>query len=483
MKTKPLSEIIAPVIGKEIEEYKRIMIRNVTYDSRKVTDSSLFIAIKGFKVDGHSFLDTAEKNGAVAAVVENRIESINIPQIIVEDSRVAMAQIVKEFYSPELSQLRTVGITGTNGKTTTTYLVKSALDYAGLSSGLIGTIEYNVAGEKIASWNTTPESSDLLDMMYVMYSKGQKGCVMEVSSHGLSLNRVDGIDFEVAVFTNLSQDHLDFHNDFEDYYSAKRRLFSLLKPNGVAVVNFDDEYGKRLINEVTQECITFGLDSQSQVYAKKWRSNLAGLIIDITTPLGDLEINSPLIGQFNVENILAAVAVGLAFNFDLKTIKKGIEKVDRIPGRLEPVKLQDNRVAVVDYSHTPDALKKALVELNKINKNKLWVVFGCGGDRDKAKRPLMGKIAEDYATKVVVTSDNPRSENPDDIIDDILQGISIKENVTVEEDRKEAIKFALSNSESNDIILIAGKGHETYQEINGVKHPFDDRLIIEDLDK
>jgi len=394
-----------------------------------------------------------------------------------------MAQIVKEFYAPELSHLRTVGITGTNGKTTTTYLVKSVLGSAGLSSGLIGTIEYDIAGEKISSWNTTPESSDLLDMMYSMYSRGQKGCVMEVSSHGLSLNRADGIDFEVAVFTNLSQDHLDFHKDFEDYFSAKRRLFSLLKSNGVAVVNFDDEYGKRLIKEISQECITFGLDSQSQVYVKKWSSTLSGLIIDVKTPVGNLEINSPLIGQFNVENILAAIAVGLAFKFDLKTIKNGIEKVDRISGRLEPVKLENGRVAVVDYSHTPDALQKALLELNKINKNNLWIIFGCGGDRDKAKRPVMGKIAEDYGTKVIVTSDNPRSENPNTIIDEILEGISVKENVVVEADRKKAIKFALSNSESNDIILVAGKGHETYQEIKGIKHPFDDRLIIEELDK
>ncbi len=483
MKTKSLNEIIAPVIGKEIEEYKRIMIRNVTYDSRKIVNGSLFVAIKGFKVDGHSFLETVEKNGAVAAIVENEIDSIDIPQIVVEDGRSAMALLVKEFYSSDITQLRTVGITGTNGKTTTTYLVKSVLDSAGLSSGLIGTIEYNIAGEKIDSWNTTPESADLLDMMYSMVSKGQKGCVMEVSSHGLSLNRADGIDFEVAVFTNLSQDHLDFHKDFEEYFRAKRRLFSLLKPNGAAVINYDDEYGKRLINEVSQECLTFGLDSQAQVYVKKWNSDLDGLTIHISTPIGDVEINSTLIGQFNVENIIAAVAVGLAFNFDLKTIKNGIQNVNRIPGRLEPVKLKNGRVAVIDYSHTPDALQKALIELNKINKNNLWVIFGCGGDRDKTKRPLMGKIAEDYATKVIITSDNPRSENPDIIIEDILQGISIKENVEIKSDRKEAIKFALSNSESNDIILVAGKGHETYQEINGVKHPFDDRRVIEELDK
>jgi UDP-N-acetylmuramoyl-L-alanyl-D-glutamate--2,6-diaminopimelate ligase len=483
MKTKSLSEIIAPVTGKVNEEYQRIMIRNITYDSRKISNGSLFVAIKGFKVDGHSYLKTTEKNGAAAAIVENKIESIKIPQIVVENSRASMAKIVKEFYTPELSQLRTVGITGTNGKTTTTYLVKSVLDSAGLSSGLIGTIEYDIAGEIISSWNTTPESSDLLDMMYSMYSKGQKGCVMEVSSHGLSLNRVDGIDFEVAVFTNLSQDHLDFHKKFEDYFSAKRRLFSLLKPNGIAVVNYDDEYGKRLINEVSRECITFGLDSDSKVYAKNWNSSLNGLSIDVATPVGDMQINSALIGQFNVENILAAIAVGLAFNFDLKTIKNGIEEVDRIPGRLEPIKLKNGRVAVVDYSHTPDALQKTLLELNKINKNNLWVVFGCGGDRDKSKRPVMGKIAEDYAIKVIVTSDNPRSENPNIIIDGILEGISIKENIIVEPDRKEAIKFALSNSESNDIILVAGKGHETYQEINGIKHPFDDRQIIEELDR
>jgi len=483
MKTKPLSEIIAPIVGKNIEEYKRILIKNITYDSRKIKDGSLFVAIKGFKVDGHSYLETAEKNGAAAAVVEDRIETLKIPQIVVEDSRSVLAQIVKEFYKPELSQLRTVGITGTNGKTTTTYLVKSVLESAGLSSGLIGTIEYDIAGEKINSWNTTPESTDLLDMMYTMYSKELKGCVMEVSSHGLALNRADGIDFEVAVFTNLSQDHLDFHDDFEDYFAAKRKLFDLLKPEGIAVINNDDEYGKRLIKNISREYLTFGLDSNAQIYVKNWNSSLDGLTIDIITPLGDVEIISPLIGQFNVENILAAVGVGLTFKFDLKTIKKGIENLDRIPGRLEPVKLKNNRVAVVDYAHTPDALQKALIELNKINKKNLWVVFGCGGDRDKAKRPIMGKIAEDYATKVIVTSDNPRSEDPDKIIEDILAGISQKESIEVEQDRKAAIKLALDKSESNDIILIAGKGHETYQEINGIKHSFDDRLIIKELDK
>jgi len=483
MKTKPLSKIVAPLLGENIENYKRILINNITYDSRKVSNGSLFVAIKGFKVDGHSFLETAEKNGALAAVVEKKVESLKIPQIVVEDCRADMAKIVKEFYDPDLSQLRTVGITGTNGKTTTTYLVKSVLENAGLSSGLIGTIEYDIAGEKINSWNTTPESSDLLEMMYTMYSKGQKGCVMEVSSHGLSLNRVDGIDFEVAVFTNLSQDHLDFHNDFEDYFAAKCKLFELLKPDGMAVINNNDEYGKRLINNISREYLTFGLDSQSQVYVRKWSSNLSGLTIDISTPVGELEINSPLLGQFNVENILAAVGVGLAFKFDLKTIKKGIEKVDRIPGRLEIVKLKNNRVAVIDYSHTPDALKKALIELNKINKNNLWVVFGCGGDRDKAKRPIMGKIAEDYATKVIVTSDNPRSEDPDTIIEDILEGIAQQDSIKVEPDRKAAINLALISSESNDIILVAGKGHEAYQEINGIKHPFDDCQIIKDLDK
>ena len=483
MKIKTLYDIVNKIATIEKEEYKNLMVQNITYDSRKVTKGSLFVAIKGFKADGHLFLETAEKNGAVAAVVENKNETLTIPQIVVENSRRSMAQITKEFYSPELSQIRTVGITGTNGKTTTTYLVKSVLENAGLSSGLIGTIEYDVGGEKISSWNTTPESTDLLDMMYKMYSKGQRGCVMEVSSHGLSLNRVDGIEFEVAVFTNLSHDHLDFHKDIADYFSAKQKLFHLLKPKGVAVVNADDEFGQKLINEIPQECITFGLKTDAKVNSKRWSSKLGGLSIDITTPVGDLQINSPLIGQFNVENILAAVAVGLAFNFDLKTIKKGIEKVDRIPGRLEPVKLKGNRVGVVDYSHTPDALQKALIELNKINNNNLWVVFGCGGDRDKSKRPLMGKIAIDYATKVIITSDNPRSENPDRIIEDILKGISINENIIVQPDRKLAIEYALKNSESNDIILVAGKGHETYQEINGIKYPFDDRLIIKELSK
>jgi UDP-N-acetylmuramoyl-L-alanyl-D-glutamate--2,6-diaminopimelate ligase len=276
---------------------------------------------------------------------------------------------------------------------------------------------------------------------------------------------------------------LDFHKDFEDYYQAKRKLFNLLKPDGIAVINIDDPYGQRLLNEISRQAITFGMDSQAQVITKVWTSNLKGIELELETPLGELFIHSPLIGQFNVENILAAVGVGLAFKFDLKTIKNGIEKVNRIPGRLDPITLKKGSVAVVDYSHTPDALKKALIELNKICKNNLCVVLGCGGDRDKAKRPIMGKIAEDYATKVMLTSDNPRSENPNAIIQDILAGIRNTENIKIESDRRLAIKIAIENSKKNDIILVAGKGHETYQEIKGIKYPFDDRLVIKEFDQ
>jgi UDP-N-acetylmuramoyl-L-alanyl-D-glutamate--2,6-diaminopimelate ligase len=482
MKVKYLSELLSTInlVG-TINSPPEMPIRHICYDSRNANPGSLFVAIRGFKFDGHDYLDQARVAGAVAAIVEEPDRSVPLPQYVVKDSRIALSQIAANFYRPEIDNLRLVGITGTNGKTTSSYLIRSILDAAGVRSGLIGTIAY-FTGEKITkAWNTPPESADLYKMLYNMAITDVRGCVVEVSSHALQLHRVDNLKFEVGVFTNLTQDHLDFHRDMEDYFNAKSLLFKHVLPGGHAVINADDAYGQRLLSQLNLNSLTFAIKNKAQVTVQNWTSTLNGIYVQIESAWGQLDIQSPLIGEFNVENILAAVSTGLVMNFDIKTIINGIESVHSVPGRLEPIQTKDKRSIIVDYAHTPDALQKSLSVLRKLSSGAIWVVFGCGGDRDKAKRPIMGQIASDYADFLIVTSDNPRSENPNRIIQDILSGISDKNNVVVEEDRRLAIAYALKNSQEADTILIAGKGHEDYQEIQGVKHPFDDRLVVKEI--
>jgi len=481
MKVKFLQEILHGIDAREIPKIENIHVKKIVYDSRKVEESSLFVAIKGFTTDGHRYLMQAEKSGAVAVVVEEKNSRLHIPQIVVDNSRFALARIAANYYTPEIDKIRLVGITGTNGKTTTSYLVRSIMDQAGLKSGLIGTIAYDVGGNHIKAWNTTPESIDLFGMLYDMYHRGQKGCVLEVSSHALELNRVDFLNFEVAVFTNLTQDHLDFHKDLTEYFNAKKKLFKHLNSTGRAVINIEDPYGRKLLPECQQDVMTFGFSDEAKVKAQDWKNSFAGLQVEIITPLGQFTVYSKLIGRFNIENILTAVASGLALNFDLKTIKQGIEKVKIIPGRLEVIKIKDAKTVVVDYAHTPDALHKALTVLRDLTSQDLWVVFGCGGDRDTAKRPIMGKIAYDFADHVIITSDNPRSEPAQNIADMIIQGISHSNQIHVELDRRKAIAHAIKRSKPGDTILVAGKGHEDYQEIKGVKYPFDDREVVKEI--
>ena len=481
MKSKYLNELVDTSLLVKQQTIEKLLINKVVYDSRKVEEMSLFVAIQGYSTDGHNYLKNVLDNGAVAAIVEKENSEVNIPQYLVKDSRMALASIASEFYRPEIDSMSVVGITGTNGKTTTSFLIRSILNAARLYSGLIGTIHYDIGGELIQAWNTTPESVDLFQMMYDMYQQDQRGCVLEASSHGLALHRLDGIKFEIAVFTNLSQDHLDFHADFEDYYQAKKSLFSHLKPEGSAIINSDDPYGQRLLGEIQSKFIDFSISGKAAVTATHWVSSLSGVTFLAQTSRGKINITSPLIGKFNIENILAAISAGIAFDIDLATIKRGIESVYRVPGRLEPVPVNIDKTVIVDYSHTPDALEKALHVLAEMTDRNLWVVFGCGGDRDKKKRPLMGKIAVQIADRVIISSDNPRSESPESIIDEILGGINDHQKVEVEVNRRKAIQLALKNASAGDTILVAGKGHENYQEINGIKYPFDDRQVIKEL--
>jgi UDP-N-acetylmuramoyl-L-alanyl-D-glutamate--2,6-diaminopimelate ligase len=480
MKIKYLNEILdrKSVLGGS--DIPAIPISQIDYDSRKTGEGSLFIAIGGYKSDGHRFLPEAARRGAAAAIVERPDDTINIPQFRVENSRLSMARIAANFYREEISKMRLIGITGTNGKTTTSFLIKSILESAGLSCGLIGTIYYDIGGKTTKAWNTTPESADICRFLYQMYNAGQSACVLEVSSHGLVLHRVSGLLFDAGVFTNLTQDHLDFHTDMEDYFQAKKILFTHLRPDGSAIINTADPYGSRLAKDITQDLIDFAPGGhETAVNAIGWQSSIKGLDFIAKTPLGPVEIHTSLIGDFNVENILAAIAAGIAMKFDLKTIRRGIQAVGGIPGRLETFRISGDRTAVVDYSHTPDSLKKSLLVLQQLTKNHLWVIFGCGGDRDRAKRPMMGRIAGEIADRIIVTSDNPRSEDPKQIIDDILQGMTVDDRVYVEPDRREAIYYGLRNAEAGDTILLAGKGHEDYQEIAGIRHSFDDRKVVE----
>ncbi len=481
MKSKYLNELVDTSLLVKQQTIEKLLINKVVYDSRKVEEMSLFVAIQGYSTDGHNYLKNALDHGAVAAIVEKENSEVNIPQYLVKDSRMALASIASEFYRPEIDSMRVIGITGTNGKTTTSFLIRSILNAARLYSGLIGTIHYDIGGELIQAWNTTPESVDLFQMMYDMYQQDQRGCVLEASSHGLALHRLDGIKFEIAVFTNLSQDHLDFHTDFEDYYQAKKSLFSHLKPEGSAIINSDDPYGQRLLGELQSKYIDFSVSGKAAVTATHWESSLSGVTFLAQTSRGKINITSPLIGKFNIENILAAISAGIALDIDLVTIKRGIESVSRVPGRLEPVPVNIDKTVIVDYSHTPDALEKALHVLADMTDRNLWVVFGCGGDRDKKKRPLMGKIAVQIADRVIISSDNPRSESPESIINEILGGINDRQKVEVEVNRRKAIQLALKNASAGDTILVAGKGHENYQEINGIKYPFDDRQVIREL--
>jgi UDP-N-acetylmuramoyl-L-alanyl-D-glutamate--2,6-diaminopimelate ligase len=480
MQIKYLNDLIPVGVTKDYDQLNALPIKRIVYDSRKVAKDSLFVAIRGFKTDGHKYLKEAESKGAVAAVVEIKNKQVQIPQIVVKNSRHVLAEIAARFYSPILSRLQLVGITGTNGKTTTSFLVQAILNAAGIECGLVGTIVYNLGDKLVKAWNTTPESVDLYEMLYSMYNNGMRGCALEVSSHALALNRIDSLELEVGVFINLTQDHLDFHKNFEEYFLAKKKLFTHLRPTGQAVVNMDDAYGRKIISSLHNDVRTFGFTDKADVHPHDWKSTLEGLKINFATPNGMININSTLIGKFNVENIMAAIAAGLSLNFDLETIKIGVENLKSVPGRLETIKFTNNRTVIIDYAHTPDALEKALKVLHPQTSNKLWVVFGCGGDRDKQKRSLMGKIAQDYSDHVIITTDNPRNESPEDIISDILKGITKRNDIYVKIDRRQAIEFALKNSLNGDAIIIAGKGHEDYQEIKGIKYPFKDRSVIEE---
>jgi UDP-N-acetylmuramoyl-L-alanyl-D-glutamate--2,6-diaminopimelate ligase len=462
---------------------------SVTSDSREVAPGSVFVALRGLKADGTAFARDAVSRGAIAVIAEAaRPAGLTTAWLQVSDARLALAALAAAFFGYPSDRLVLVGITGTNGKTTTSYLLASIFEAAGVKCGRIGTVGYQVGGRELEATRTTPEAPELQRMLRDMLDAGCGACVMEVSSHALALRRAEYLHFSAAIFSNLTRDHLDFHRDMEAYFGAKRRLFELLPPGGIGVINLDDPRGRTLA-AIAPRPVTYAIDAPADVRPGPLTLSLDGLAFDVRTPRGTLTLRSPLVGRPNAYNILAAVATAMALDLPFNAIERGIASLALVPGRFQLVSdATDDVRVVVDYAHTDDALKNLLETARPLAGGRLVTVFGCGGDRDRTKRPLMGAVAARLSDLVVITSDNPRSENPDDIIEEIKRGIVMPADRVPRRghggpkatpfaaiaDRKTAIERAIQEAQAGDLVLVAGKGHEKYQEIGGRVLPFDD---------
>jgi len=463
-------------------------VARISYDSRAVTPGAVFVALKGLQDDGTSYVRDAVGRGAIAVFAETpAAPGIDVPWYQVPDARLALAALASEFYGRPSEQLTLVGITGTNGKTTTSYLLASIFEAAGIKCGRIGTVGYRIGPREFEAARTTPEAPELQRMLRDMATQGCGACVMEVSSHALVLRRADYLRFAAGVFTNLTRDHLDFHGDMEQYFAAKRRLFELLPPDAVAVTNADDPRGAQFAAAAARP-VTYAIDAPADVRPGPIAFSLAGLQLEVRTPRGTLHLRAPLVGRPNAYNILAAVATATALDLPFDAIEAGIRDLAHVPGRFQVVSGPDDEVrVVVDYAHTDDALKNLLETARPLASGRLITVFGCGGDRDRTKRPLMGAVAARLSDVVVVTSDNPRSENPAQIIEEIKRGIVLPADRVGPKgggpkapvclaipDRREAIERAVKEALPGDLVLVAGKGHEKYQVIGERTLPFDD---------
>ncbi len=483
-------DILLSVLDESITEIKgqradRAEISHIEYDSRRVIKGDLFVAIRGQRADGrpfdgHDYVQSAVGRGAQAVVLERDME-VMAPRVVVPDSRKAMARLASRFYGDPAEQLKIVGITGTNGKTTVSYLIRALFEQAGFRTGLIGTLGYLVGTERLDAPFTTPESVELHRTFLDMVRAGQEAVVMEVSSHALALDRVFGVPFAGAVFTNLSRDHLDFHRTQEAYLSAKARLFEELDAHSWAVINADDPAGRTLMERAQASVLTYGLSDEAQVHPTVQRLTARGIDLTVDTPDGAFELSMKLRGRFNVYNALAALATGVACGLDRAVIQEGIGSVEGVPGRFEAVDAGQDFLVLVDYAHTPDALERVLDAARELTERRLIVVFGCGGDRDRGKRPEMGAVADRLTDFSVVTSDNSRTEDPDVIIRQIVAGMSPNGARTVIADRRRAIEKALQEAQSGDVVVIAGKGHEAVQILGTRRIPFDDREVVREL--
>jgi UDP-N-acetylmuramoyl-L-alanyl-D-glutamate--2,6-diaminopimelate ligase len=467
-------------------DVQRKDISGIYYDSRKVIPNSIFTAIKGFSTDGHKFILDAINKGAIAIILEDPkvlpddiFGMAKIAKIVVEDSRKALAEISHCFYKEPSKKLKLIGITGTNGKTTTSYYIKSILENAGYKVGLIGTIANYIGEERIDSSLTTPESCNLNSLLMNMANRGSEFAVMEVSSHSLVLKRVYGLHFAAAIFTNITSDHLDFHNSFQEYFDAKKILFDSLSKNSVCIYNSDDNNGREIVKDCIAHKYSYGTTEGSEFLLNNIFFDLNGTRFTINHNDKNYELQTSLIGEFNAYNAACAYATTVKLGIESNCAIEGILKTKQVPGRFEVIG-RGSKKAIVDYSHTADSLEKALINLRKIvGKNTaIYTVFGCGGNRDKSKRPIMGKIASELSDFVIITNDNPRFENPSEIVSDIVKAV-VKNNFKIIENREEAIKYAIDRAEDNSAILIAGKGHEDYQIVDGVKNHFSDKETAE----
>lgn len=470
-------------------------ITDLTDDSRRVRSGSLFVAVKGLQSDGHRYLEEAIKAGATAVVVEagrlssEAAASLPVPVIEVKDSRRSLGVLAGRFLGDPAGRLSLIGVTGTNGKTTTTYLCKSILETGGAKVGLIGTVAYLIGNERLAAAHTTPGALELHTLFKTMVDAGLDTAVMEVSSHALALDRTAGCAFSTAVFTNLTQDHLDFHADMEEYFQAKLGLFQGLEGGGRAIVNLDDPYGERVVAASSAPVWTYALDRPADLRAEDVQVSLEGVQFTVRTPQGTVSVRSKLVGRHNIYNILGAVGVGIQQGVPLPDIAAGVVRLANVPGRFERVEGGQTFTVVVDYAHTEDALYRLLTTAHAVRTGRIITVFGCGGDRDRGKRPKMGRVAALYSDVVVVTSDNPRTEDPAAIIREVEPGVQAglreagKGRYLVQIDRRAAIAEAIRQAQPGDLVVIAGKGHEDYQIIGKEKQPFDDRTVAREAIK
>lgn len=479
-----LKELLKGAHVLHIDGSQDLEIKGIAYDSRQAGEGFVFVCIPGSKTDGHLFIEDVIAKGIKAIVVEKEVKGREgVTFIRVRDSRKALSAIAASFYRHPSKSMNVIGVTGTNGKTTTTHLIKNILEVNGVQSGLIGTISYKILDQEYKANNTTPESLELQRLLQEMLDREVNTCVMEVSSHSLDLHRVEDIQYQIGVFTNITQDHLDFHKTMENYKNAKRKLF--YKTTQANIINVDDEFGlelSRQLSTLDRKCITYGIKKQADIFAKDIEITPKGTRFQLVTPTfsGIIDIGTP--GMFSVYNGLAAAAVGYVMGYGYAEIKRGLEGIRVVPGRFELVPNEKDLTVIVDYSHTPDAIENAIKTIKEFAQGRIITVFGCGGDRDKTKRPIMGEIAGRLSDYCIITSDNPRTEQPETIIKDIEAGIkrtSCKYKMIV--DRKEGIREAIRQSGPKDVILIAGKGHETYQIIGNRVIDFDDRKIAQEL--
>jgi len=479
-----LSKVIE---GVEIQSFygtKDIVIKGIAYDSRKVKKDYIFVCIKGLKTDGHNFINDSIKNGAKVIIIEKDIHNLELIKqqvsiIKVKDSRLVLSKISDNFYGNPSHKLKIIGITGTNGKTSITYLTNTLLESNGIKCGLLGTINNRIGDKIINTSRTTPEAPELHSLFKKMIEANVEVCTMEVSSHALDLFRVEDVAFNIGIFTNLTPDHLDYHENMEEYKNAKIKLF--YKTSDINIINIDDKYGKEIydsIKELNTPLLSYSIKEKSDIYATNIEMESTYSTFTLVTPKfsGKVRLNIP--GLFSIYNLLASISVCYSLGFDFSMIKNGIASIKPVKGRFETVTNNKGLNIIVDYAHTPDALENVLNTIKQFAKNRIIVVFGCGGDRDRTKRPVMGKVASSLSDICIITNDNPRTEDPNQIIKDILKGIDVKKsNYKIIMDRREAIKKAINIAEKGDFILIAGKGHETYQIIGDKTYEFDDTEV------